>query len=69
VFDWMRSPEGSKAGPFDGCIYFTDGWASRPERPPLCRLLWVLPPQGTGLSLEEAIADALQPGTVVQMTG
>ncbi len=68
VFDWMRSPEGSKAGPFDGCIYFTDGYASRPQRPPLCRLLWVLPPQGSGQTLEETIAEALQPGTVVQMT-
>jgi predicted metal-dependent peptidase len=70
VFDWMRSPEGSRAGPFDGCIYFTDGYASRPERPPLCRLLWVLPPQGRGfLESESSQSEVLQPGTIVQMTG
>jgi predicted metal-dependent peptidase len=71
VFDWMRSPAGKKAGPFDGCIYFTDGAAARPERPPLCRLLWVLPKQdGEGFSSQQELAaqwSALQPGRILQM--
>jgi hypothetical protein len=71
VFDWMRSPAGKKAGPFDGCIYFTDGVASRPLRPPLCRLLWVLPRRHgeAALSQQELAAgwNALQPGRILQM--
>jgi predicted metal-dependent peptidase len=71
VFDWMRSMDGKKAGPFDGCIYFTDGYADRPERPPLCRLLWVLPPQENGeFNSQQTLAaqwQALHPGTIIQM--
>jgi predicted metal-dependent peptidase len=72
VFDWMRSIEGKKAGPFDGCIYFTDGYADRPERPPQCRLLWVLPPlKNAGFNSQQALAaqwQALHPGTIIQMS-
>ena len=71
VFDWMRSMDGKKAGPFDGCIYFTDGYADRPERPPLCRLLWVLPPQENGeFNFQQILTtqwQALHPGTIIQM--
>ena len=31
---------------FDGCIYLTDGYASRPEVRPRCPLLWVLTSEG-----------------------
>jgi predicted metal-dependent peptidase len=71
VFDWMRSVEGKKAGPFDGCIYFTDGYAARPQRPPQCRLLWVLPPQENAeFNPQQPLAaewQALHPGTIIQL--
>ena len=62
VFDWMRSAEGRQSGPFDGSIYFTDGYAAQPRRPPLCRLLWVLPPQ-----ISHAPTSVLKLGTVLKM--
>lgn len=37
---------------YDGCIYLTDGHASKPGVRPRCRLLWVLVPNGTSNYLD-----------------
>lgn len=37
---------------FDGCIYLTDGHASKPIVRPRCRVLWVLAPNGTNIYLD-----------------
>jgi predicted metal-dependent peptidase len=77
VFDWMLSPEtpGPKhRGQFDGCVYFTDGYGPTPRKPPLCRLLWVLPPfryhygeQRSNMPIETRW-HWLTPGTLVEMS-
>ncbi|MCE2833294.1 MAG: VWA-like domain-containing protein [Chitinophagaceae bacterium] len=37
---------------FDGCIYLTDGFASRPQVRPRCPLLWALTPGGDARHLD-----------------
>ncbi len=44
VFEFIRSDRKNK---YDGCIFFTDGFASKPKINPLCPVLWVLTPNGT----------------------
>ena len=41
VFQYVR---GRRQERFDGIIYLTDGYASRPEVRPPCRVLWVITP-------------------------
>ncbi|NBV87835.1 MAG: hypothetical protein EBS01_16540, partial [Verrucomicrobia bacterium] len=78
VFDWMLSADARNAphrGQFDGCVYFTDGYGPTPTKPPLCRIMWVLPPWkynwgGIGApsqSVQERWKH-LTPGTVVEMS-
>ncbi len=38
VFLWMQTQK-----PFDGMVYFTDGFGLRPRTSPNCKLLWVVP--------------------------
>ena len=40
---WVRTP---RNGPFDACIFLTDGYASEPTTPPRCPLLWVVTSDG-----------------------
>ncbi len=54
---WVRDP---RNGPFDACIYLTDGYAGAPEVRTRCPLLWVITADGhTG--------DHLKFGRVVQL--
>ena len=41
---WVRSP---RNGPFDACIFLTDGYASEPMTAPRCPLLWVVTADGS----------------------
>ena len=78
VFDWMLSGQARSAphgGQFDGCVYFTDGYGPTPTRPPLCRIMWVLPPWKYNWGGEEEPSQSVQerwkrltPGTVVEMS-
>jgi len=43
VFRWMRAQQ----RPFDGALYLTDGYGPTPERRPSCKLLWVIPEDGS----------------------
>jgi len=40
---WVSNP---RNGPFDACIYLTDGYASEPEVRPRCPMLWVITANG-----------------------
>lgn len=42
VFVWMR-----RQRPFDGVLYLTDGHGPPPESRPPCKLLWVVPEEGS----------------------
>ena len=44
VFQWMNENQDML---FDGCIYFTDGYANEPSIMPPCSLLWVVTPNGS----------------------
>ncbi len=78
VFDWMLSGQARNAphrGQFDGCVYFTDGYGPTPTKPPLCRIMWVLPPWnyswggvGTPIHSAQERWKQLTPGTVVEMS-
>ena len=77
VFDWMSSKDTANAkhrGQFDGCVYFTDGCGPTPSEPPLCRILWVLPPCGYNYGDKRANMPLesrwhwLTPGTLVEMS-
>jgi len=56
---WVGQP---RNGPFDACIYLTDGYASEPEVRPRCPLLWVITAKGNA-------GDHLKFGRVVQLPG
>ncbi len=43
AIQWMRQP---RNGPFDACIYLTDGEAAAPEAGTRCPLLWVVTADG-----------------------
>lgn len=43
VFEFLRK---NRQLQFDGCIYLTDGYASKPEIRPPCKLIWVITPDG-----------------------
>lgn len=43
AFRWLREKSKQR---FDGCIYLTDGYASKPTIRPPCRLLWVVTANG-----------------------
>ena len=43
ALQWVREP---RNGPFDACIYLTDGEAPQPEVRPRCPLLWVVTADG-----------------------
>jgi len=78
VFDWMLSEQARNAphgGQFDGCVYFTDGYGPTPTKPPLCRIMWVLPPWKYNWGGENEPSQSVQgrwkqlkPGTVVEMS-
>ncbi len=59
ALDWVREP---RNGPFDACIYLTDGCASEPETRPRCPLLWVVTADGS-------VGDHLKFGRVIQLPG
>ncbi len=42
VFTWMREQR-----PFDGVLYLTDGYGPAPSSRPNCKLLWVIPEDGS----------------------
>jgi len=42
VFKWMREQR-----PFDGVVYLTDGYGPAPTSRPNCKLLWVIPADGS----------------------
>lgn len=44
ALEWVRNP---RNGPFDACIYLTDGQASAPVLKPRCPLLWVVTADGS----------------------
>lgn len=54
---WVRNP---LHGPFDACIYLTDGYAGEPEVRPRCPLLWVITAGGN-------IGTHLKFGRVIQL--
>jgi predicted metal-dependent peptidase len=41
VMKWLRDNARKNIG---GCIYLTDGFASRPTIDPRCKVLWVITP-------------------------
>ena len=43
VFEFLRK---NRQMQFDGCIYFTDGYAPEPEIRPPCKLFWLITPDG-----------------------
>ncbi len=43
ALEWVRDPS---HGPFDACIYLTDGYAAEPETRTRCPLLWVVTADG-----------------------
>lgn len=56
---WVRDP---RNGPFDACIYLTDGCASVPDVRTRCPLLWVVTADGS-------VGEHLKFGRVIQLPG
>lgn len=56
---WVRDP---RNGPFDACIYLTDGCAGEPDVRTRCPLLWVVTADGN-------VGPHLKSGRVIQLPG
>ena len=56
---WVRDP---RNGPFDACIYLTDGCAGEPDVRTRCPLLWVVTADGN-------VGPHLRSGRVIQLPG
>jgi predicted metal-dependent peptidase len=56
---WVRDP---RNGPFDACIYLTDGCAGEPDVRTRCPLLWVVTADGS-------VGEHLKFGRVIQLPG
>lgn len=56
---WVSNP---RNGPFDACIYLTDGHAGEPQIRPRCSILWVITANGN-------VGNHLKFGRIVQLPG
>jgi len=57
VFQFLKE---NRRMQFDGCIYFTDGYASEPTIKPPCKLFWLITPDGN-------ISDHLKYGRAIKL--
>ena len=59
VFEFLRK---NRQMQFDGCIYFTDGYAPEPEIRPPCKLFWLITPDGK-------VGEHLKYGRAIKLQG
>ena len=57
VFQFLKE---NRRMQFDGCIYFTDGYASEPTIKPPCKVFWLITPDGD-------IGDHLKYGRAIKL--